>query len=75
MIPGKGIAVKVIILYTVFIFTSAYPSFSEEAFLLLLRCFWNGCSLVCSQDPTYLSERQPGEKKMQRNKDHKYGTN
>lgn len=66
MIPGKGSSLKVIILYTVFFFTSAYPSFSEEVVLPLLRCFWNGCSLVCSQDPTYLSERQPGEKKMQR---------
>lgn len=42
-------------------FTSVCPSFSEGVVLLLLRCFWSGCSLVCIQDPTYPLERQPEE--------------
>lgn len=41
--------------------TSVFPSFSEGGDPLPPRCFWSGCSLVCSQDPTYPSERPPGE--------------
>lgn len=50
-----------------FFFTSVCPSFSEEVGLLPLRCFWSGCSLVCSQDPTYPLERRPEDEHRVRN--------